>query len=152
MDFVTAKIALGGDPAHVMCRGAERPVSWPEIRVLQSLHGEANVFDCDFVRSEPSTAQMEKMRLLGIYGKDAIDVVYPGARPMMEMDFPGDRDPVAEKRPERRLIADIQRSDPAQKLSDYNSGFDPGGSDRPIETPPAPSPAKGKRASTNAEV
>jgi hypothetical protein len=115
MDLVSCKIALGGDPANILYRGPDRPVTWPEIRVLQHLHGEDNVFDCEFVSSEDSTTQVEKMRLLGVYGAEAVNICYPGARPLMEMDFPGDKEPTAVKRPERKLIADIQRTDPAQQ-------------------------------------
>jgi hypothetical protein len=104
MDYVTAKIALGGEAQHIMYRGPDAPVSWPEVRVLQQLHGEDSVFDCDFVRSEHANVQTEKMRLLSIYGKEAIDNVYPGSRPAMEMEFPGDRDPAGQKRPERRPV------------------------------------------------
>ena len=116
MDYVACKIALGGDSNSVMYRGPDRPLSWPEIRVLQHLHGEDNVFDCEFVGSEPMTAQAEKMRLLGLYGAEAVNLCYPGSRPMMEMDFPGDKEPIAIKRPERKLIADIQRSEPEPEL------------------------------------
>ena len=48
--------------------------------------------------------QTEKLRLLTIYGKEAIDECYPGARPFMEMDYPGEKDPISVKRPERRPI------------------------------------------------
>jgi hypothetical protein len=115
MDFVACKIALGGDSNNVIYRGPDVPVSWPEIRVLQSLHGEDNVFDCEFVRTEPGTSQAEKMRLLGLYGSEAVNGCYPGARPMMDMEFPGEKEPIAVKRPERKLIADIQPSEPAQQ-------------------------------------
>jgi hypothetical protein len=104
MDYVTAKIALGGDQMHIMCRGLDNPVSWPEVRILQHLHGDDCVFDCDFVRSEPSNVQMEKMRLVGVYGAEVVNLIYPGARPMIEMEFPGDKDPAGQKRPERRPV------------------------------------------------
>ena len=55
------------------------------------------------------------MRLLGLYGSEAVNICFPGSRPMMDMEWPGDRgEPIAVKRPERKLIADIQRSEPAQ--------------------------------------
>ena len=66
MDYVTAKIALGCDVANVMCRGPDRPVSWPEVTVLQFLHGDDAVYDCEFVSSEVQSAQAEKRRMLGI--------------------------------------------------------------------------------------
>ena len=114
MDFVACKVALGGDSNNVIYRGPDVPVSWPEIRVLQHLHGEDNVFDCEYVGHDSSTSQAEKMRLLGLYGSEAVNICYPGSRPMMEMEFPGDKEPIAIKRPERKLIADIQRSEPEQ--------------------------------------
>jgi hypothetical protein len=95
MDWVSAKIALGGDPNNVLYRGPDKPVSWPEIRVLQHLHGEDNVFDCEYVGQEPATTQAEKMRLLGLYGAEAVNICFPGARPTMDMDFPGDKEPIA---------------------------------------------------------
>ena len=115
MDFVACKIALGGDSNNVIYRGPDVPVSWPEIRVLQHLHGEDNVFDCEFVGAEPATGQAEKMRLLGLYGSEAVNICFPGSRPTMDMEWPGDRgEPITVKRPERKLIADIQRSEPEQ--------------------------------------
>ena len=122
MDYVTAKIALGGDQMNIMHRGADSPISWPEVRVLQHIHGDDCVFDCDFAGSEPSSAQMEKMRLLGIYGAEVVNLIYPGARPMIEMDFPGDKDPISQKRPERRPV--------------------PTSDDPPAEDEPAPPPPK----------
>ena len=44
MDWVSVKVALGGDAGNVMVR-EENPVSWPEVKILQNLHGEANVYD-----------------------------------------------------------------------------------------------------------
>jgi hypothetical protein len=99
MDYVTAKIALGGDVANVMYRGPDRPVSWPEVTVLQFAHGDEAVYDCEFVRSEVSSAQAEKRRLLGIYGAELINQLFPGARPIMEMDFPGDKVEAGRMRP-----------------------------------------------------
>jgi hypothetical protein len=54
------------------------------------------------------------MRLLGLYGSEAVNICYPGSRPMMDMEFPGDKEPIAIKRTERKLVADIQRSEPEQ--------------------------------------
>jgi hypothetical protein len=135
MDFVACKVALGGDSNNIIYRGPDVPVSWPEIRVLQLLHGEDNVFDCEYVGSESVTGQAEKMRLLGLYGAEAVNICYPGSRPMMEMEFPGDKEPIAIKRPERKLVADIRQSEPEQEQ---------------FPLPPA-SPAKAKR-SQQAEV
>lgn len=99
MDYVTAKIALGGDIGNVCYRGADNPVSWPEVAVLQLVHGEESVYDCEFVRAEPSSAQAEKTRLALIYGEEPVNLVYPGRRPQMDGKFPGERTPEGVKRP-----------------------------------------------------
>ena len=139
MDFVACKVALGGDANNVIYRGPDVPVSWPEIRVLQHLHGEDNVFDCEYVGHDSSTSQAEKMRLLGLYGSEAVNICYPGSRPMMEMEFPGDKEPIAIKRPERKLIADIQRPEPEQP-------------ELPIEPSPARETPKQRAQRHQAEV
>jgi hypothetical protein len=142
MDFVACKIALGGDSNNVIYRGPDVPVSWPEIRVLQHLHGEDNVFDCEYVGEEPATTQAEKMRLLGLYGSEAVNICFPGSRPMMDMQWPGDRgEPIAVKRPERKLIADIQRSEP-----------DPAQQELPIEMPPPPARETPKQRAQRAQA
>ena len=116
MDYVACKIALGGDSNNVLYRGPDVPVSWPEVRVLQHLHGEDNVFDCEYVGQEHATTQAEKMRLLGLYGSEAVNICFPGARPLMDMDWPGDRtEPMTIERPKRNLIADIKKSEPEQE-------------------------------------
>ena len=103
MDYVTAKIQLGGEAGHIMYRGPDNPVSWPEVRVLQHLHGDEAVFDCEFVRTDQVNAQAEKMRLLSIYGAEPVNLIYPGQRPVLEMKFPGDKTAEGQKRPEKRM-------------------------------------------------
>src|SRR5215471_9435515 len=101
-DYVTAKIALGGDVANVMYRSTANPIAWSEVPISQHLHGEDAVYDLDFVRSEKSNVQEEKRRLIGIYGAEVVNLIYPGARPMIDMDFPGDKHAPIAKRPEKR--------------------------------------------------
>ena len=142
MDYVACKIALGGDSNNVIYRGPDVPVSWPEIRVLQHLHGEDNVFDCEYVSEDSSTTQAEKMRLLGLYGSEAVNICFPGSRPMMDMQWPGDRgEPIAVKRPERKLIADIQRSEPDLAQQEL-----------PIEMPPPPARETPKQRAQRAQA
>lgn len=91
MDMVSCKVQLGADPGNVAVRGPFEPVSWPEVSILQSIHGEESVYDIEFVSVVKTTAVEEKSRLVGIYGKDAVDLVFPGSRPNIEGQFPGDR-------------------------------------------------------------
>lgn len=88
MHLCTAYIALGGDTDNVVFRGPYDPVSWPEIGLLQFLHGEENVYNAEVVSDVPTRPQAEKERLRVIYG-DVVEQVYPGRAPMLEMEMPG---------------------------------------------------------------
>jgi hypothetical protein len=130
MDYVTAFINLGGDAQNVMYRGADRPVSWPEVIVLQFLHGEDSVYNCEFVSSEPTTPQREKQRLTAIYGAEHVNNLYPGARPLMEMDFPGDKAPAGQQRPPKIMAPtrDTREREEADRLENEES----------VDIPPIP--------------
>lgn len=105
MDYVTAKVMLGGDAQNVMYRGRDRALSWPEVRVIQEIHGQDSVYDADFTYERQENAQAEKMRLLGLYGSEVVNSVYPGARPAMEMQWPGERtEPATTKRTPKRPL------------------------------------------------
>lgn len=88
MHMCTAYIALGGDTGNVVFRGPHDPVSWPEIGLLQFLHGEEHVFNAEVVGEEKTNPYAEKERLRRVYG-DVVENVYPGRAPYMEMDMPG---------------------------------------------------------------
>lgn len=86
MHFCTAHINLAGDIAQVVVRDEFNPVSWPEIEVIRSTHGENAVSKAKpFVRVKQS-AKAEKERLILIYGLDAVESVFPGRNPQMEME------------------------------------------------------------------
>lgn len=90
MHLVSCKIMLGGDPQQIVYRGPFDTVSWPEVGVLQSIHGEDSVLEIkvEGLNAE-ATRPAEKLRLIGIYGGDVVENVYPGRNPMMEMLVPG---------------------------------------------------------------
>lgn len=90
MHFVSCIIALGGDTGQLLHRGAHDPVSWPEVGVLQMIHGEDAVTDFTVVsEDDEATRQSEKLRLISIYGAPMVETVYPGRNPMMELTMPG---------------------------------------------------------------
>jgi hypothetical protein len=78
--LLTCTIALAGDIQQVVSRGAERPVTYPELIVLQFLHGEqavTEVFECGY--TEDREPRHEKERLMGIYGGPLVDKqLFPG--------------------------------------------------------------------------
>ena len=90
MDMVSCTVNLGGDVRSVVHRKARNPVSWPEIDVLKVVHGEHSVKVVAKVGRTQTTAMQEKERLLTIYDPAAVEAVFPGRRPMMEMSVPQD--------------------------------------------------------------
>jgi hypothetical protein len=71
------------------------------VAVLQYLHGEESIYNLKYVSSFPTTAEQEKLRLIGIYGEEPVNEVYPGRRPNIDGNFPGDKPaPEGEATPE----------------------------------------------------
>lgn len=94
MHLCTCRILLGGDALNVLVRGEHAPVSWPEVGVLQFLHGEESVSEMKVCGEMETTRTLEKERLITIYGRDVIELVYPGRAPALEMEMPGVKAPV----------------------------------------------------------
>lgn len=88
MHLCTAFIALGGDTNNVVFRGPDNPVSWPEVGVIQFLHGEEAVYNIEAIQNVERRGVAEKDRLVSIYGP-IVDQLYPGKNPVMEMEMPG---------------------------------------------------------------
>lgn len=88
MHFCTAKVAITGDLNNVMVRGSFQPISWPELEILRTLHGEESVTDVEpFVRV-PQPPKAERERLSLIYGNDVLTHIWGGTRPPHEMEDP----------------------------------------------------------------
>ena len=87
MHFCTAMIAIGDDRDNVFFADMFDPVSWPEIQVIQFIHGDSTV---DRIRPFVKVAQSpreERQRLVEKYGEDKVTPVYPRSGPA-EMDAP----------------------------------------------------------------
>ncbi len=89
MHICTCSVMIAGDVGNIMVRGPANPVSWPEIGVLQFLHGEEAIFNISAVRAVKTTGAQEKQRLGGIYNPAIVDSLYPGKSPVMELEMPG---------------------------------------------------------------
>ena len=86
MHFCTADIALANDEQQVVHRGPRDPISWPEIEVIRTIHGDEAVRNVKpFVQVE-QTAKAEKERLALIYGLVVSEKVWVGRNSSMEMD------------------------------------------------------------------
>jgi hypothetical protein len=86
MHFCTADVALANDEQQVVSRGPFNPISWPEIEVLRTIHGDEAVRNVKpFVHVE-QTAKAEKERLALIYGPVVSAQVWVGRNSSMELD------------------------------------------------------------------
>jgi hypothetical protein len=89
--IVTCRIQVGGDPGTIVVRGKSRPVPYPEIALLRHLHGDTNVFDVEVCGLIPRSAgSVEKNRMATVYGKPAVEHVYPGGSPNIDWYLEGE--------------------------------------------------------------
>jgi hypothetical protein len=88
MHFCRAQIKIGGDKDNILIASAFAPISWPEILVLQTLHGEDAVTDVEpFAEVEFSSSQ-ERGRLARKYGDQVVSTVFGGRQGPREMEAP----------------------------------------------------------------
>jgi hypothetical protein len=88
IDFVTCRIALGGDLLNILYRSKYDPVSIPEIDILSRIHGDVHVTDIQYCETRESTPAEEKNRLLSKYSEQLVQEVFPGRNPNMNMLAP----------------------------------------------------------------
>lgn len=78
IQYCTCKVNLAGQNCHTVNYTEQNPVTWPEIQVLQALHGEENVMDIMPVGIGETWPTVEKNRLVGIYGHRVVEQCFPG--------------------------------------------------------------------------
>ena len=98
--LLTCNIALSGDLGNVVARGAWKPVTYPELIVLQFLHGEhavTEIFECG--HTEDREPREEKARLMAMYGAPLVDKeLFPGHMSQL---------PVANEKYKPRLVGTL---------------------------------------------
>jgi hypothetical protein len=72
MHFCTANVAIGGDLRNVMTRDYYSPLSWPEIELLNTIHGSGAIQDVVPFVAVNQQARTERARLENIYGVEAV--------------------------------------------------------------------------------
>jgi hypothetical protein len=83
-------IDINDEKLTVVQRDETHPVPWPEILVLQNVHGEQAVYDIYPCALGPrETPAREKERLSLIYGREVVEQVYAGKAYRMEWFMPG---------------------------------------------------------------
>jgi hypothetical protein len=78
IQYCTCKINLAGQNCHTVIYGEHNPVTWPEVQVLQAMHGDENVMDIMPVGVGEVWPTQEKNRLAGIYGHRIVEACFPG--------------------------------------------------------------------------
>jgi hypothetical protein len=83
-------IALGGgsQPDTVVYRDRTRPIVFPELPILQFMHGEEAVTEIHVVGQWDTTNEEVLQRLQTLYEPDVIKEVFPGARPRLPLSDP----------------------------------------------------------------
>lgn len=86
--LLRCKIALAGDREQVVFRHRSDPIVYPELIVLQHLHGDDAVTDIAAVGTWNTSYGQVVDHLNVIYGETAFKAVYPGARPNLPLGDP----------------------------------------------------------------
>ena len=78
MHFCTAMVMVAGDKDQIVYRDEFNPISWPEVELLRSIHGDDAVFQVKpFVKVDQNPRE-ERQRLVLRYGKPYVDECFPG--------------------------------------------------------------------------
>lgn len=87
MHFCKAYISIGGDREQVYYADQYAPISWPEIQVIQFVHGSDAIDRIEpFVRVSQHPRD-ERERLANKYGEAKVSEVFPRSGPV-EMEAP----------------------------------------------------------------
>ncbi len=81
-------IALGGDDGNKVYRDRSRPIVFPELPILQFMHGEEAITDIHVVGTWDTTNDEVLQRLQTLYAPETIQSVFPGARPRLPLSDP----------------------------------------------------------------
>src|SRR5262245_19661040 len=76
-------VDLGNDHSTVVARDRFRPIVFPELPILQFLHGEDAVTDIAVVGQWETTNDEVLARINQIYDPEIVQKVFPGARPRL---------------------------------------------------------------------
>ena len=85
--LLRCEVALGGDIGNTVVRGRGNPITYPELEIIQFIHGEDAVFDIHVIGTCEMTNDQMLDRIKVIYREDDIKAVFTGAKPRLP---PGD--------------------------------------------------------------
>ena len=106
MQMIECMVAVGNDPQNIVHRDPSRPVSYPEMLILQYIHGEEAITDAYHVGEEERDNGSELERLRIAYGARAVQDVFPGSRPRLPLRNTQIKPRLAPARPRRKPVPD----------------------------------------------
>src|SRR5262245_48340111 len=83
VQLLRCSVALGGDHGNVVVRNRFDPITFPELGLLQYMHGEDAIYDIHVVGTAEMTNVDLLERLAVLYRSEYVQAVYPGNRPRL---------------------------------------------------------------------
>lgn len=96
-------VALAGDEGNIVHRSTDNPVTYPEMLLLQYIHGDDAVSDVFALGEEERDNQNELERLRTTYKAAAVKDVFPGANPRLPTNDSRFKPRMAPTPPKRRI-------------------------------------------------
>lgn len=116
MDWITCEVQLAGDMRNTVVRGSHNPVSWPEMFVLQAIHGPDSVINIRYDRSDACNIPHEEYRRLqSIYSMEYLTRVYPGGNPNIQLEMPESAKNAAEQEANERAKQAVKDAERAKR-------------------------------------
>ena len=137
--LLRCEIALAGDTGNRVARHRGIPIVFPELPILQFLHGEDAVTEIAIVGAWDTTNDEVLQRLQQIYAPEVIKEVFPGAKPRLptqDPSIPRCTLPVYKPRPAKTNNPDPTLRPLGDFTRDADTMLDP--PDLPVEDIPTP--------------
>lgn len=106
-------VALAGDEQNIVHRSSDTPVTYPELLVLQYIHGDDAVSDVHELGTDERDNQSELDRLRVTYNAAAVKDVFPGANPKLPVGDRRFQPRTAPTPPKRKIAPTRDRAEPA---------------------------------------
>jgi hypothetical protein len=81
--LLRCSVALGGDKGNTVEKHRHDPIAFPELLLIQFMHGEDAVDDIAVVGDWPASNETVLQRLRVLYPAEVMDKVFPGSRPRL---------------------------------------------------------------------
>jgi hypothetical protein len=86
--LLRCNVDLGDDHSIIVYRDRTRPIVFPELQILQYIHGEDAVTEVHVVGQWETNNNEVLQRLIDTYPPETIQAVFPGNRPRLPMSDP----------------------------------------------------------------